>query len=52
MLDENHRLCLGFQKGYTYAEKTSDHSSSNRRVEIEKTKAETKTKGNKKLEEW
>ena len=51
MLDENPGLCLGFQKGYTYAEKTSGHSSSDRRVEIEITKAETKTKGNKRLEE-
>lgn len=51
MLDEIPGLCLGFQKGYTYAEKTSDHSSSDRRVEIGITKVEIKTKGNKRLEE-
>ena len=43
MLDEIPGLCPGFQKGYTYAEKMSDHSSSDRCVEIEITKVETKT---------
>ena len=51
MLDEIPGLCPEFQKGYTYAEKMSDHSSSDRCVEIEMTKVETNTEGGKRLEE-
>ena len=42
LLRENHGLCPWFQRGFTYAEKTRDHSSNDRCVEIEVTKEKNK----------